>query len=83
MPSPPRHTGWTPIPGGTEMPAEIVGQNKKGKWQVKLTGPKAQGQALTVTVGIGDPPVGAAVGMAVTVVVQAGGNPQNLVLRWK
>lgn len=81
--APPRHAGWTPIPGGSEVQAEIVGQNKKGKWQVKLTGPEAQGQALKVTIGLGDPPPEAAVGVTVTVVVKAGGNPRNLILRWK
>ncbi|MFH1465591.1 MAG: TIGR03986 family CRISPR-associated RAMP protein [Pseudomonadota bacterium] len=83
IPAAPRHTGWKPIPGGTEVQAEIVGQNKKGKWQVRLTGPEAQGQAVTATVGIGDPPTDAAVGKTVTVVVHAGGDPRNLGLQWR
>ncbi len=73
--------GWVPLKGGTAVEVELLGLNKKGKWQVKLVGKQAQGLEAT-GVCDGTPPADAAAGMKASAVIVAGGDRRNLGLKW-
>lgn len=73
--------GWVPLKGGTAVEVELLGLNKKGKWQVKLVGKEAQGLEAT-GVCDGTPPADATSGMKASAIIVAGGDRRNLGLKW-
>ncbi|NQW62032.1 MAG: TIGR03986 family CRISPR-associated RAMP protein [Deltaproteobacteria bacterium] len=75
---------WTSIARGTEVEVEITSATPKGKWRAKVVDrPAFKGAQPVGVVSFGEAPADIAAGQRLKVIVEQGGDPTNLGLRWK
>jgi hypothetical protein len=75
---------WTSIARGTEVEVEITSATPKGKWRAKIVDrPAFKGAQPVGVVSFGEAPADIAAGQRLKVIVEQGGDPTNLGLRWK